>query len=141
MKINLTDDTEKRRAEKIARYRMVFSARMLPALAVSIARGQAVVEVPLPPFSGTKKAPGFKVGDRLFYREWQGGPTGRAELLTILEFTREGNAAMVWRSFAWSRGKETDDLSELSLRVDLDFMVDGTGGPTPPLVPSLEPTP
>lgn len=114
---NVTDDAEKKHAEKVARYRMVYAARVLPELAAALSKGPAITEVPLPSLVGLTRA-GFKVGDRLFFREWNGGPTGRAELLTILEFMREGNSARVWRSWGWSRGKVDDDLSELSLRID-----------------------
>lgn len=115
---NVTDETEKRLADRRLKWPRVFAARMLPALAARM-KGLALVEVPLPSLVGL--APGavksFVVGARLFYREWLGGPTGRADLLTILEFTKEGNAAIVSRSFGWSRGKIDADLSELSLVV------------------------
>ncbi len=135
---NVTDETEKRRAEKAAKFPRVFAARMLPALAATMT-GRAIVEVPLPMlpdgargfFASSTSPNGFRMfvaGDRLFYREWNGGPTGRADLLTILGFpayedadgepgAKAGNWARCYRSFGWSRGKVDDDLSELSLVV------------------------
>lgn len=114
--LSVTDAEEKKRLEKVARFVPVYAARMLPALAKAMIY-RALVEVPLPPLVGTMR-PGFKVGDRLFYREWVGGPTGRADLLTIREITRDGTHAIVWRSWSWLQGKIDDDLSELALRVD-----------------------
>ncbi len=89
-----------------------------------------MAEVPLP---SPGRPGGFKAGDRLLYREYNGGPTGRAQLLTIVDIIdfpggpasetsaargfHEGNYARCWRSWGWSRGAP-DDLSELSLRVE-----------------------
>ena len=141
--LNVTDAEEKRAAERRAAWPLVFAARMAPALA-STMTGRAEVEVPLPSLEGLRgafpsmtapgaakgaeaargAARGFVVGDRLFYREYFGAYSGRADLLTIVRFVqfeedaaKAGNYAIVYRSFGWSRGKVDDDLSELSLRV------------------------
>lgn len=80
----------------------VYVMKMTPALA-ALLTGRESVSLSLPRV--------LKAGERVFLREWNGGPTGRADLCTVLGGT---NPVQLRRGWAWGSGKVDDDLSALS---------------------------
>lgn len=55
----------------------------------------------------------FPPGTRLFLVEWNGGPTGRADLCYVHGKSDEGHLVLE-RRWCWHEGKLDDDLSQLS---------------------------
>jgi len=68
----------------------------------------------------------FASGDRLWMVEFNGAPTGRADLCTVIGTS--GNLLLLDRRFCWQQGKFDDNLDELSLTVlpDAFKILDGS---------------
>jgi hypothetical protein len=66
---------------------------------------------------------------RLFIVEFNGGPTGRADLCTVIGTS--GNLLILERRHCWGQGKLDDNLDELSLTLlpDPATMIDGSAIP------------
>ncbi len=88
-----------------------FAARMSPALAKEIA-GRLQVTIPTPTDMGAHV---LAKGSRLFLREWTGAPTGRADVVRVVEVGP--TSLIVERTWGWSQGKIDDDLSFLALAI------------------------
>lgn len=85
--------------------------RMRPKLAASI-RGKHEAKIPAPFLP-------VRVGERLLLVEWNGGSTGRADLVHVLACVEAGaDGIYIRRSFCWQQGKHDTDLSTLSLTID-----------------------
>lgn len=56
----------------------------------------------------------FPTGDRVFLVEWDGGPTGRADLCRVV--SRDKERVVIERRYCW-HNEAPDDLLDLGLRV------------------------
>ncbi len=89
------------------------AVRMSSSLAKKIV-GHFQVEIPIPKDETIRDV---EVGARLFLREWNGAPTGRADLCCVIGVTPEKDTCIVERRWCWKQGKTDDDLSQLSLEI------------------------
>lgn len=88
---------------------LFLSVRMSPALAREIV-GRLQVSIPRPTDVGEHV---IEVGSRLFLREWTGAPTGRADVVRVVD--AGPTSLVVERTWGWHQGKIDDDLSSLGL--------------------------
>ncbi len=85
----------------------VLLLRMRPALGAQL-RGKAIARIPMP---RGKLGQNLKPSARLFLQEFNGGPTGRADLVSVIGPEAEGAECLVARGWCWGSGKMDDDLT------------------------------
>ncbi len=100
-----------------------YVVRMRPALAAQII-GKAYARIPwprlpapaavVPPAIEGDRLP-LKLNDRLFLVEFNGGRTGRADLVSVAAMYDDGT---LWalRGYGFHQGKHDDDLTEVGYR-------------------------
>ena len=87
------------------------SVRMSPALAAVIVN-KLTAQIPVPTELGSHIV---TIGSRMLLREWSGAPTGRADVVRVVEIGPK--SLIVERTWGWHQGKLDDDVSALGLAV------------------------
>lgn len=94
-------------AAPVKELKELYVVKMRPALATQII-GQAVARIPFS-FQSAPGAPKPKFGLRLLLREFDGGPTGRADLVKIVAIDPDGLAGYVNRHYCRHKVRFDDE--------------------------------